>query len=104
MCFRPVSVGGVKKCPSCGATNPTIATKCIKCKELFKEPEAEPVECPRCGAMNVATATVCSNCGLTARQAMAANRPIKCTECGILNLPGTKTCKKCAARLPMPWD
>jgi ribosomal protein L40E len=104
MCFRPVSVGGIKKCEACGATNPSIAKNCIKCKVPLKDPEPEPIECPRCGARNPANATACSNCGLTAQQAMAANRPTKCPECGILNPAGIKTCKKCSAALPMPWD
>jgi len=37
MCFRPPSAGKPIKCPSCGALNPNIATKCIKCKADLSE-------------------------------------------------------------------
>lgn len=43
MCFRPPSTQKPVKCPQCGALNPAISKKCIKCKtELTSEkPELE---------------------------------------------------------------
>ncbi|CDX00564.1 hypothetical protein DesLBE_2816 [Desulfitobacterium sp. LBE] len=42
MCFRPPSAQKPVKCPQCGALNPPISKKCIKCKaELAKEKESE---------------------------------------------------------------
>ncbi|SHN51895.1 hypothetical protein [Desulfitobacterium chlororespirans] len=42
MCFRPPSAQKPVKCPQCGALNPAISKKCIKCKtELEKEPESK---------------------------------------------------------------
>ncbi|MFA6808445.1 MAG: hypothetical protein WCR27_05580 [Eubacteriales bacterium] len=32
MCFRPPTAGKPKKCPQCGAVNPSMAKTCIKCK------------------------------------------------------------------------
>jgi DNA-directed RNA polymerase subunit RPC12/RpoP len=32
MCFRPPSAGKAIKCPNCGAMNPNVMKKCIKCK------------------------------------------------------------------------
>ncbi|ACL20393.1 hypothetical protein [Desulfitobacterium hafniense] len=32
MCFRPPSAGKPKKCPDCGALNPSVVKNCVKCK------------------------------------------------------------------------
>lgn len=32
MCFRPPTPSKPIKCPDCGALNPTVAKKCVKCK------------------------------------------------------------------------
>lgn len=37
MCFRPPEAGKPIVCPACGAPNPQIAKKCLKCKTDLSE-------------------------------------------------------------------
>lgn len=41
MCFRPPSAGKGVKCPGCGAVNPSIAKKCVKCKTDLSQVKEE---------------------------------------------------------------
>lgn len=37
MCFRPTAAAKARNCPKCGAINPAIAKKCIKCNTSFED-------------------------------------------------------------------
>lgn len=41
MCFRPPAAQKPVKCPACGALNPGMVTKCVKCKADLSETKKE---------------------------------------------------------------
>ncbi len=41
MCFRPPSAQKPVKCPQCGALNPAISKKCVKCKAELEQENLE---------------------------------------------------------------
>lgn len=42
MCFRPPTAGKAVKCPECGAMNPPMGVKCVKCKADLSAVKQEP--------------------------------------------------------------